>query len=136
MEKRISQTYRILCSIQIFKKTVKTNPITKSLMRDEKDLSGSGYNDEVINNIVKRMKTILKTPEFVLCAQDEELVMQHTNENDPDQEDQYNDYIYFIAKGRCKVTIRDKFTDRSEEKIVNILEQDMHFGVSNIIFHI
>jgi len=53
-------------------------------MRDEKDLSGSGYNDEVINNIVKRMKTILKTPEFVLCAQDEELVMQHTNENDPD----------------------------------------------------
>jgi hypothetical protein len=29
MRKRISQTYRVLCSIYIFKDTVKTNPITK-----------------------------------------------------------------------------------------------------------
>lgn len=28
MKRRISQTYRILCSIQIFKATIQTNPIT------------------------------------------------------------------------------------------------------------
>lgn len=33
MKKRISQTYRVLCSIQIFKETVQENSITKQLLR-------------------------------------------------------------------------------------------------------
>jgi len=35
MKKRISQTYRILCSIQIFKKTIKENPITCKLFKHD-----------------------------------------------------------------------------------------------------
>lgn len=76
MKKRISQTYRILCSIQIFKKTVTTNYITSKLLRSGSD--SAAYNYEVINNIVKRMDTMLKTPETVFCRQDEDL----TKEND------------------------------------------------------
>ena len=49
------------------------------------------------------MDTVLNTPEFVLCKQDEEITPE-------------NDEIYFIAKGKCKVLVRDKFTDRFEEK--------------------
>ncbi len=49
------------------------------------------------------METVLQTPEAILCAQDEEL-------------DAENDVIYFISKGKCKVTVRDKFNDRYEGK--------------------
>lgn len=63
MRKRISQTYRIICSIQIFKEAVTTNKITSQLFVNQ------NYNkDEVISNIVKRMDTMLKTPESILCT--------------------------------------------------------------------
>ena len=58
--------------------------------------SNQAYNTDVINNIVKRMETMLQTPESHLCNQDDEL--------NPD-----NDEIYFIAKGKCDVFVRDKF---------------------------
>ena len=67
MKKRFSQTYRILFSIQIFKNTVQTNPITSNLFRNFTP-ANEAYNDEVINNIVKKMDTMLKTPESTLCA--------------------------------------------------------------------
>ena len=122
MKKRISQTYRILCSIQIFKNTVQTNPITSNLFRNFTP-ANEAYNDEVINNIVKKMDTMLKTPESTLCAQDEELSKE-------------NDEIYFIAKGKCKVIVKDKFEDRFEEKVVRVLEPGDHFGVSlNLIIN-
>lgn len=99
MKKRISQTYRILCSIQIFKSTVHKNYITSRLLRDGPDCHAFNY--EVINNIVKRMDTMLKTPETIFCKQDEDLNKE-------------NDHIYFIAKGKCEVIVQDKFGDRFE----------------------
>ena len=69
------------------------------------------------------METVLQTPETILCMQDEEL----NNEND---------VIYFISKGKCKVTVKDKFNDRYEEKEVRILNPGMHFGVSTNINYI
>jgi len=36
--------------------------------------------------------------------------------------------MYFIAKGKCNVLVKDKFDDRTEEKIVRILETGAHFG--------
>lgn len=66
MQKRISQTYRVICSIQIFKDSLSTNSITKKLI--------SSFNrEEVTSNIVKRMDTILRTPESVLTTQYEEI---------------------------------------------------------------
>ena len=58
------------------------------------------------------METILKRPEEILCAQDEELTTEAQKKEKPADD---NDYIYFIAKGKCKVTIKDKFNDRYEE---------------------
>jgi len=55
------------------------------------------------------METMLQTPESHLCNQDDEL--------NPD-----NDEIYFIAKGKCDVFVRDKFKDRFEEKKVRTLD--------------
>ena len=49
------------------------------------------------------METVLNTPEYVLCKQDDPITPN-------------NDDLYFIAKGRCKVMIKDKFRDRFEEK--------------------
>lgn len=63
------------------------------------------------------MDTILKTPETVICKQDEELTKE-------------NDHIYFIAKGKCEVIVQDKFGDRFEQKSVRLLHPGMHFGVS------
>jgi mannose-6-phosphate isomerase-like protein (cupin superfamily) len=63
------------------------------------------------------MDTMLKTPESILCTQDEELTKE-------------TDELYFIAKGKCKVTVKDKFEDRFEEKLVRVLEPGDHFGVS------
>ena len=68
------------------------------------------------------METILKTPESVFCQQYDEL-------------NKDNDFLFFIAKGKCKVWIKDKFKDRYEDKMVRILESGMHFGVSNT-FHL
>ena len=78
------------------------------------------------------MDTILKTPEQVLCNQDEELATEKEKKDDPSKD---NHHLYFIAKGKCKVTIRDKFNDRYEEYVARILDQGMHFGVS-IYLHI
>ena len=75
----------------------------------------------MINNIVKRMDTMLKTPESILCTQDEELKRE-------------NDEIYFIAKGKCSVKIRDKFKDRFEEMQVRILEPGDHFGEISMLY--
>ena len=36
--------------------------------------------------------------------------------------------MFFIAKGKCKVVVRDKFVDRFESKIVNVLGSGQHFG--------
>ena len=89
MRKRISQTYRVICSIQIFKESIATNAIWKQLL-------ASFNRDEVVSNIVKRMDTMLKTPESVLITQYEEITKE-------------NDYIYLIAKGKCRVEFKDKF---------------------------
>jgi hypothetical protein len=97
---------------------VTTNYITSKLLRNGSD--SAAYNYEVINNIVKRMDTMLKTPETVFCKQDEDLTKE-------------NDQIYFIAKGKCDVIVQDKFTDRFEQKTVRVLEPGMHFGVSKIL---
>lgn len=109
-----------MCSIQIFKKTVKTNYITRHLFK-EFTKENQGFNSDVINNIVKRMDTMLKTPESILCTQDEELKRE-------------NDEIYFIAKGKCSVKIRDKFKDRFEEQQVRILEPGDHFGEISMLY--
>ena len=68
------------------------------------------------------MDTVLNTPEYVLCKQDEEISPE-------------NDEIYFIAKGKCKVLVRDKFTDRFEEKLVRTLEAGAHFGEIGMLYH-
>jgi hypothetical protein len=51
---------------------------------------------------------MLKTPEYIFCHQDE----LRTDEND---------FMYFIAKGKCEVKIKDKFNDRYEYKVARIL---------------
>ena len=66
------------------------------------------------------MQTMLKTPEFIFCQQDE----ARTDEND---------FLYFIAKGKCEVRVKDKFHDRYEEKVARVLQSGDHFGVSIII---
>jgi hypothetical protein len=68
MKKRISQTYRILCSIYIFNTAIKSNVITKQLM-----IGNPNKDTEIIENIVKRMETLLKTPESKLTTQNEEI---------------------------------------------------------------
>lgn len=108
MTDRISQTYRILCQKEIFRKTIKENYLTRKIMRKNVPIN-EYYNSEVINNVVKRMDTMLKNPEDEICQQDEELT-------------EANDNIYFIAKGRCSVLIKDKFAnERYETAEVNIL---------------
>ena len=58
MKKRISQTYRIMCSIQIFKKAITKNNITSQLFKN--NASSKVYDEEVLTNIVRRMETVLK----------------------------------------------------------------------------
>ena len=48
---------------------IQTNPVTKNLLKDGQ----TELNEEFINNIVKRMEALLKTPEEVLCEQDEDV---------------------------------------------------------------
>lgn len=64
---------------------------------------------------------MLKTPEYIFCHQDE-------------LRTEKNDFMYFIAKGKCEVRIRDKFNDRYEEKVARILTVGDHFGVSSLNF--
>ena len=67
------------------------------------------------------METVLKTPETYLCNQDEAITAS-------------NDFIYFIAKGKCDVIIKDKFQDRFEEKVVRTLEPGQHFGEISMLY--
>ena len=64
------------------------------------------------------METVLKRPEEMLCKQDDELKTEQQKKDKPAED---NDHIYFIAKGKCKVTIKDKVSDRYEETVVRIL---------------
>ena len=66
MKKRISQTYRTLCTIHIFKETIKINQVTNQLLKS--GLENKVYNQEVIENVIKRMETILKSPESKLLV--------------------------------------------------------------------
>lgn len=96
MRKRISQTYRILCSMQIFDKTIHENYITKKILRPIGKTENQSYNQEVMTNMVKRMETLLKIPESSLCVQEDEITPE-------------NDAMFFIAKGKCSVFVNDKF---------------------------
>jgi|TARA_B110001450_G_C17352267_1_gene372076 CRP-like cAMP-binding protein len=78
--------------------------------------------NEVINKIVSKMETLLKTPE-------EELVKQNKKPTDEDC------LFYLIAKGRCQVMVTDKFKERSEDKIVRVLQPGDHFGEISMIFN-
>ena len=42
--------------------------------------------------------------------------------------------MFFIARGKCQVRVRDKFEDRFEEKVANVLGPGMHFGEIGMIF--
>ena len=96
------------------------NPVTKNLLKD----NSPEHNEEVINNIVKRMQALLKTPGEIVCEQDEDV------EHDPSR-----DAMYFISKGSCKVQVRDKFHDRFENKTVRILEEGSQFGEISMIYN-
>ena len=67
------------------------------------------------------MDTMLQTPEYVLVKQDEPLTAE-------------NDEVYFIAKGRCQVFVKDKFRDRWEDKMVRILNPGDHFGEIGMLY--
>ena len=56
------------------------------------------------------METHLQTPESELCSQD------HQNAKLSD------DKIYFIAKGKCEVKVKDRFEDRIEAASVGVLQ--------------
>jgi len=101
----------------IFKDAVQKNVITRELMMVKDKEDNKNYATEVIENIIKRMETDLKTPEQKLVEQDQEIEPLSPH-----------DQMFFIAKGKCKVVIRDKFEDRYEEKIVNVLGPGDHFG--------
>ena len=43
--------------------------------------------------------------------------------------------MYFIAKGKCVVTVRDKFSDISEAKVVQYLGPGQHFGEISMLLN-
>jgi CRP-like cAMP-binding protein len=123
MRKRISQTYRIICSIQIFKAAVRKNVITSQLFTDDNSKSEiTPRNKEIIENIVKRMDTMLKSPESILITQYDEITKE-------------NDEIYMIAKGKCRVEVTDKFVERSERFYARTLDKGDHFGEIAMVYH-
>mmetsp|Transcript_4558 Transcript_4558/g.6900 ORF Transcript_4558/g.6900 Transcript_4558/m.6900 type:complete len:206 (+) Transcript_4558:1529-2146(+) len=101
----------------IFKEAVQKNTITSQLMKPGE----TKHNSEVVENIIKRMETDLKTPEQKLVEQDASV-------------EAAIDHMFFIAKGKCKVIIRDKFEDRYEEKLVNQLGPGDHFGEIALLY--
>ena len=78
--------------------------------------------NEVINKIVSKMETLLKTPEDILVKQNQKLTDEEC-------------LFYLIAKGRCLVIVQDKFKERNEEKIVRVLEPGDHFGEISMIYN-
>lgn len=99
---------------------MKTNTITQQLYKGGPE--NRAHDNEVTENIVKRMETILQTPESELCAQD------HKNAKISE------DKIYFIAKGKCEVKVKDRFEDRIEAASVGFLTTGQHFGEISMIF--
>ena len=75
MKKRISQTYRVFCSIYIFRDSVKINKVFSQILpEEEKGIM------EVVETLVKRMETLLKTPECKLTVQGEEIKTNGPND--------------------------------------------------------
>ena len=67
-----------------------------------------------------------------MCSQDEELVSEQEKKENPSVD---NHHLYFIAKGKCKVTVKDKFKDRYEEFEARILNQGDHFGEISMLYN-
>lgn len=67
------------------------------------------------------MDTMLKSPESILITQ-----------YDPVEKD--NVELFLIAKGKCRIEVRDKFVERSETFHVRTLESGDHFGEIAMIY--
>ena len=70
--------------------------------------------------VVRRLEVELKMPEHAFITQDEEV----TDENG---------YMFFIVKGDCSVTVKDKIGEAVEEGDPKILGAGDHFGVSHCL---
>ena len=93
-----------------------TSELLKNCDNDEHDQA-------IIESITIRMETILYSSESKLIKQGEQ----------PTQHDK-NDVMFFLARGKCKVTIRDKFqTGYESYKVKNIVE-GMNFGEIGMVF--
>lgn len=71
MTKRISQKYRNICQIQIFRSTIKENLITKQLVMVEG--LNTDKQEQIIKIIVTRMEVMLKSPESIIINQGDEV---------------------------------------------------------------
>ena len=80
-----------------------------------------GRHKEIIGNIVKRMDTLLQSPESILI-------------NQYDEVEKDNVHLYLIAKGKCRIEVRDKFVERSETVKVRNLDKGDHFGEISMIY--
>ena len=67
---------------------------------------------------------MLKAPEFKLTVQDTK----------PDPKKPNDTKMFFLAKGKCNVIIRDKFDERFEQWRGEKLRQNDHFGEISMLY--
>ena len=105
----------------IFDRSIKINSITKTLFRGGKE--NKWYDNNIVENIVKRLEMILEKPEAKLCSQEEK------------NKDSNTDKIFFLAKGKCEVFVQDRFgNNRIVVKNVRTMLPGDNFGEISMLF--
>lgn len=67
------------------------------------------------------MEVMLRSPESIIINQGDQVEAEECE-------------LYLIAKGKCTVTVRDKFDDRYQTKVVRQLPENSHFGEVAMIY--
>lgn len=125
----ISPSLRLQISFQIFHAALESNIVFYSMLHhgahgghgDAHGGHGGGHGEpshdgNILGQVVKRLQVELATPEMIFIAQDDAAGDDSS--------------MYFIAKGDCFVSVKDRLNEGNEEIKHRTLLPGDHFGVS------
>lgn len=123
--KSIQPSFRVICSTYLFSMVANQNEVFTVLISEYAKKNAKRESvDEVTR---KAYKKLLGKFEIKLTVPEEEVVVQEQLEENP--------FMYFVAKGRCTVFVKDKLDSGDQKKQIRILYEGEHFGEISCIYN-
>mmetsp|Transcript_112257 Transcript_112257/g.155000 ORF Transcript_112257/g.155000 Transcript_112257/m.155000 type:complete len:255 (+) Transcript_112257:1203-1967(+) len=123
--KSIQPSFRVICSTYLFSMVANQNEVFTVLISEYAKRNAKKESVEEVTR--KAYKKLLGKFEIKLTVPEEEVVVQEQLEENP--------FMYFVAKGRCTVFVKDKLDSGDQKKQIRILYEGEHFGEISCIYN-